>query len=34
MSQVMIVVDFEVKPEFRNQFLDLMRGHAQTLAGR
>ena len=29
MSQVMIVVDFEVRPEHRNQFLELMRGHAQ-----
>jgi len=28
MSQVMIVVDFEVKPEFRAQFLVLMKGHA------
>ena len=29
MSQVMIVVDFEVKPEHRSEFLELMRGHAQ-----
>ena len=29
MSQVMIVVDFEVKPEHRGEFLELMRGHAQ-----
>ena len=29
MSQVMIVVDFEVKPEYRSQFIELMRGHAQ-----
>ncbi len=33
MSQVMIVVDFEVKPEFRTQFLDLMKGHAQRSRG-
>jgi quinol monooxygenase YgiN len=29
MSQVMIVVEFEVKPEHRSQFIDLMRGHAE-----
>jgi hypothetical protein len=29
MSQVMIVVEFEVKPEHRSQFIELMRGHAQ-----
>jgi quinol monooxygenase YgiN len=29
MSQVMIVVEFEVKPEHRSQFIDLMRGHTE-----
>jgi quinol monooxygenase YgiN len=29
MSRIMIVVEFEVKPEHRNQFIELMRGHAQ-----
>jgi quinol monooxygenase YgiN len=29
MSQVMIVVEFEVKTEHRTRFLELMRGHAQ-----
>jgi quinol monooxygenase YgiN len=29
MSQVMIIVEFEVKPEHRNQFIDLMRRHAE-----
>ena len=29
MSRLMIVVEFEVKPEHRNQFIDLMKGHAQ-----
>jgi quinol monooxygenase YgiN len=29
MSRIMIVVEFEVKPEHRNQFIDLMKGHAQ-----
>src|SRR5437764_2411508 len=29
MSQVMIVVEFEVKPEHRSQFIELMRGHAE-----
>jgi (4S)-4-hydroxy-5-phosphonooxypentane-2,3-dione isomerase len=29
MSQVMIVVEFEVKPEHRTQFIELMRGHAR-----
>ena len=33
MSQVMIVVDFEVKPEHRSQFIELMRGHAQRSRG-
>ena len=26
---VMIVVEFEVKPEHRSQFIELMRGHAR-----
>jgi len=29
MSRIMIVVEFEVKPEHRNRFIELMRGHAQ-----
>jgi hypothetical protein len=29
MSQIMIVVEFETKPEHRSQFIDLMRGHAE-----
>src|SRR6478609_6290538 len=29
MSRIMIVVEFEVKPEYRNQFIELMKGHAQ-----
>src|ERR1700736_5629895 len=29
MSQVMIVVELETKPEYRSQFIDLMRGHAE-----
>ena len=32
MSQVMIV-EFEVKPEHRTQFIELMRGHAQRSRG-
>lgn len=33
MSQVMIVVDFEVKPDYRTRFIDLMKGHAQRSRG-
>jgi (4S)-4-hydroxy-5-phosphonooxypentane-2,3-dione isomerase len=29
MTEVMIVVEFEVKPEHRGQFLELMRNHAR-----
>ena len=29
MSRMMIVVEFEVKPEHRNAFIELMKGHAQ-----
>jgi hypothetical protein len=29
MSHMMIVVEFEDKPKHRNQFIELMRGHAQ-----
>jgi hypothetical protein len=29
MSQVMILVEFEVKPDHRSQFIELMRGHAE-----
>ena len=33
MSRLMIVVEFEVKPEHRNAFVDLMKGHAQRSRG-
>ena len=29
MTRIMIVVEFEVKPEHRNQFIELIKGHAQ-----
>jgi (4S)-4-hydroxy-5-phosphonooxypentane-2,3-dione isomerase len=29
MSRIMIVVEFEVKPDHRSQFIELMKGHAQ-----
>ena len=29
MSRIMIVVEFEVKPEHRSHFIELMKGHAQ-----
>jgi (4S)-4-hydroxy-5-phosphonooxypentane-2,3-dione isomerase len=29
MSRIMIVVEFEVKPEHQNQFIELIKGHAQ-----
>jgi (4S)-4-hydroxy-5-phosphonooxypentane-2,3-dione isomerase len=29
MSRIMIVVEFEVKPDHRNQFIELMKDHAQ-----
>ncbi|MBV8119269.1 MAG: antibiotic biosynthesis monooxygenase [Alphaproteobacteria bacterium] len=29
MSRIMIVVEFEVKPEHRDVFIELMKGHAQ-----
>src|SRR5215510_8324710 len=29
MSRIMIVVEFAVKPEHRNQFVELMKGHAK-----
>ena len=29
MSRIMIVVEFEAKPEHRNQFIELIKGHAQ-----
>jgi quinol monooxygenase YgiN len=29
MSRLMIVVEFEVKPEHRSAFVDLIKGHAQ-----
>ena len=33
MSRLMIVVEFEVKPEHRSAFVDLMKGHAQRSRG-
>ncbi|HUC10348.1 MAG TPA: putative quinol monooxygenase [Stellaceae bacterium] len=33
MSQVMIVVEFDVKPEHRDQFIELMSGHARRSRG-
>ena len=33
MSRLMIVVEFEVKPEQRSAFIDLMKGHAQRSRG-
>jgi quinol monooxygenase YgiN len=33
MNQVMIVVEFDVKPEHRSQFIELMRAHAQRSRG-
>jgi len=29
MNRIMIVVEFEVKPEHRSQFIELIKGHAQ-----
>jgi (4S)-4-hydroxy-5-phosphonooxypentane-2,3-dione isomerase len=29
MSRIMIVVEFEVKPEHRSQMIELIKGHAQ-----
>jgi (4S)-4-hydroxy-5-phosphonooxypentane-2,3-dione isomerase len=29
MNRIMIVVEFEVKPEYRNQFIELIKEHAQ-----
>ena len=29
MSRIMVVVEFEVKPEHRSQFIQLINGHAQ-----
>jgi quinol monooxygenase YgiN len=29
MSRIMIVVEFEVKPEHRNAFIELVKGHAR-----
>jgi len=29
MSRIMIVVESEVKPEHRTQFIELIKGHAQ-----
>jgi quinol monooxygenase YgiN len=29
MSRIMIVVEFEVKPQHRNEFIELMKAHAQ-----
>ena len=33
MSRIMIVVEFEVKPEHRSAFIELMKGHAQRSRG-
>ena len=33
MTRLMIVVEFEVKPEHRGAFVDLMKGHAQRSRG-
>jgi (4S)-4-hydroxy-5-phosphonooxypentane-2,3-dione isomerase len=33
MSEVMIVVEFEVKPAHRAQFIDLMKSHARRSRG-
>lgn len=33
MSRIMIVVEFEVKPQHRDEFVLLMRGHAQRSRG-
>ena len=29
MSRIMVVVEFEVKPEHHSQFIELVKGHAQ-----
>jgi quinol monooxygenase YgiN len=29
MSRIMVVVEFELKPEHRSQFIELIKGHAQ-----
>jgi quinol monooxygenase YgiN len=29
MSRIMIVVEFEVRPQHRNEFIELMKAHAQ-----
>ncbi len=34
MTQVMIVVEFEVKPEHRTEFIELMQGHARRSRGQ
>ena len=33
MNEVMIVVEFEVKPEYRSRFIELMCGHARRSRG-
>jgi quinol monooxygenase YgiN len=33
MSRIMIVIEFEVKPEHRNQFITLIKGYAQRSRG-
>lgn len=33
MSRIMIVVEFEVKPEHRSEFIELIKGHAQRSRG-
>jgi len=29
MSRIMVIVEFELKPEHRSQFIELIKGHAQ-----
>ena len=32
MSRIMVVVEFELKPEHRSQFIELIKGQAQRAA--
>ena len=34
MSRLMIIVEFEVKPEHRDAFVELMKGHARPQHAR
>ena len=29
MSRIIVIVEFELKPEHRSQFIELIKGHAQ-----